>query len=217
MPTSSTVASLRALVAARFPTAPRRQGAGAPTGVARIDEALGGGLPPGRVTELVSAPGCGGQLVVARLLETTRLARQRIALIDAAGAFSPDSVPADHLRHLVWIFPREIADCLAAADLLIRDSNYAVVVLDLRGVALRVLRRQPASLWHRLHRAADTSPSALLVQTPSPLLPAVPWRLTLTATLGLSHESMARDSLADIIPIEVSRGHTFASLEQRAS
>ena len=217
MPTSSTVASLRALVAARFPTAPQRPTSGAPTGVAGIDEALGGGLRTGRVTELVSAPGSGGQLVLARLLETTRLARPRIALIDAAGAFYPESVAPDHLRHLVWICPRDIEGCLAAADLLIRDGNYAVVVLDLRGVALRLLKRQPAGLWHRLHRAADTSPSALLVQTPAALLPAVPWRLTLGGTLGLSHEHTARDALAAVIPIEVSRGHAFSHLEARAS
>ena len=62
------------------------------------------GLPAGRLTELVSTcPGTGGQTIIAELLHATRLARHRIALIDAANGFVADAVPSEVLRHLVWV------------------------------------------------------------------------------------------------------------------
>ncbi len=105
-----------------------------PTSVASIDEALGGGLPAGRLTELVSAvPSGGGQTVIARLLAATRGARQRMALIDGADGFAPEALPPGDLRHLVWVRCRLPEQAFAVADILVRDGNYAVVVLDLRG------------------------------------------------------------------------------------
>ena len=132
------LAGLRALLAGRFPEKARRSDHGVPTGVPAVDDALGGGLPAGRLTELVSAaPSSGGQTVLARLLVATRAARVRVALVDGADGFAPEAVPADALRHLVWVRGRDLADAMAAADLLVRDGNYAVLVLDLRGCAAR--------------------------------------------------------------------------------
>ena len=56
-------------------------------------------------------------------------------------------------------------EAFAAADILVRDGNYAAIVLDLRGCAERVLRRTPASAWYRLQRAAEGGSVAVLVQT----------------------------------------------------
>ena len=135
------------MLAARFPHAAGKPAGGVPTGVAALDEALGGGLPIGRLTELVvEIPGCGGQSVLAQLLRTTRAARQRVALVDAADSFAPEAFSADALRHLVWVRCANLEQTLAAADLLVRDANYAVVVLDLGGCAERVLRRTPATV-----------------------------------------------------------------------
>jgi len=179
-----------------------------PTGVPALDDALGGGLPPGRLTELVSkAAGTGGQSVLARILHTTRQARQRVALIDVADGFVPDSVPFDDLRHLVWVRPAAMATALAAADVLVRDGNYAVVILDLRGLPERALRSPPASHWHRLHRAAESRPAAILVQTTADLVPAVPWRLALREPLGLDVRRTTRDDLVARLQVEMVRGH----------
>ena len=113
----TTLAALRSLLAVRFPEKIRRTGALVPTGVGAVDEALGGGLPAGRITELVSeTPGTGGQTVLAQLLRTTRLARQRLALIDGADGFAPAAVPADALRHLVWVRGHPASEAFAAAD-----------------------------------------------------------------------------------------------------
>lgn len=84
MSTTATLADLRRLLADRFPASPTRDGRVAATGIAAIDDALGGGFGTGTFTEIVSsAPSCGGQLVAAAFIETTRAAGQRLALLDA--------------------------------------------------------------------------------------------------------------------------------------
>jgi hypothetical protein len=178
-----------------------------PAGVGPVDDALGGGLPAGRLTELVSAaPSSGGQTVVARLLAATRAARQRMALVDGADGFAPEAVPAGDLRHLVWVRCHRAEEAFAVADILVRDGNYAAAVLDLRGCPERTLRRTPASVWHRLHRAAEGGSVALLVQTAFPLVPAVPWRLVLDTPFALAGTHASRESLAERLSLQTERG-----------
>jgi hypothetical protein len=205
---SQTVSALRSLLAARFPERNRRPCGGVSAGVPALDEALGGGLPAGRLTELVSAvPSGGGQTVVARLVAGTQAARQRMALIDGADGFAPEAVPDDLLRHLVWVRCRGPVPALAVADILARDGNYAVVVLDLRGCAERSLRRTPASVWYRLQRAAEGGSVALLVQTTFPLVPAVPWRLILDVPFSLADAEEPREAVAGRLAVRTERSH----------
>ena len=205
---SPTVSALRSLLAARFPEKNRRPRGAVPAEVRSVDDALGGGLPAGQLTELVSAvPSGGGQTVIASLLAATQQARQRIALVDGADGFAPGSVPEDLLRHLLWVRCQAPDQAFSVADILVRDGNYAVVVLDLRGCAERVLRRTPASIWYRLQRAAETSSVAVLVQTPSCLVPAVPWRLTLDTSLSLSDTDRPRETVADLLAVRTERSH----------
>jgi hypothetical protein len=208
---SQTVSDLRSLLAARFPERTRRPHGGVPAAVGPVDDALGGGLPAGRLTELVSAvPSGGGQTVLASLIAATQAARQRIALIDGSDAFAPGAVPGDMLRHLVWVRCRAPGEAFAAADILVRDGNYAVVVLDLRGCAERVLRRTPASTWYRLQRAAEGGSVAVLVQTTLPLVPAVPWRLVLETPLSLADAGAPREGVADRLAVRTERSHVPA-------
>ena len=176
--------------------------------VRAVDDALGGGLPAGCLTELVSAvPSGGGQTVIAGLLSATQEARQRIALVDGSDGFAPEAVPADVLRHLVWVRCRAPEEALAVADLRVRDGNYAAGLLDLRGCAERALRRTPASLWYRLQRAAEGGSVAVLVQTQSPLVPAVPSRLVLDAAFSLADAGAEREDMAGRISVRMERAH----------
>jgi hypothetical protein len=52
-----------------------------------------------------------------------------------------------------------------AADILIRDANLALVMVDLRGVASRALRGVPATTWYRLQRALERTDMAMVVFT----------------------------------------------------
>ena len=214
MPQPTTIAELRSLVAAWAPAPSARWGDGIATGVPAIDAALGGGLPRGRVTELVSAaPSSGGELVFGALLASTRAERQRIALIDATDSFAPNNYRADLLRHLVWVRARSLPEALACADVLVRDGNYAVLVLDVRGVAVRVLRQQPASAWHRLRLAAQPNPGAVLVQSAAGFVPAVPWRLALRTPAGLADLRRTRAERVAALTVAVERGHLGSTEE----
>jgi hypothetical protein len=206
---------LRSLLAARFPEKSRQPGSGVPTGVRAIDDALGGGLPGGRLTEVVSAePSSGGQTLLAQLLVNTRVTRQRVALVDAADGFALESVPSDALRHLVWVRCQNAAQALAAADVLVRDGNFAVVILDMRGCDERELRRTPATGWYRLQRATEISTVAVLVQSTCGLVPAVPARLVLHSAQALGSRRVARDTLATRLVVKITRGHAEKAEER---
>ena len=215
MPSPISIAELRSLVAAWTPTPATRSEAGIATGVPAIDAALGGGLPRGRLTELVSAlPSSGGELVFHALLASTRAARLRVALIDAADGFAPKNFGADLLRHLVWVRARSLPEALSCADVLVRDGNYAVLALDLRGVPARVLRQQSSSAWHRLRLTAEQNAGAVLVQSASGFVPAVPWRLVLRGSAGLGELRRTRAERITALQVEVVRGqgHTREEL-----
>ncbi|HVZ65020.1 MAG TPA: hypothetical protein VG838_13510 [Opitutaceae bacterium] len=206
-----TVTELRSLLAARFPERHRKSSGAVATGVRSLDDALGGGLPVGRLTELVSATlGSGGQTVVAEILRATRRARQRVALIDGANGFVAEAVPPDCLRHLVWVRAHNAGEAFAAADILVRDGNYAVVMLDLRGLAERTLLKTAATVWHRLRHATESSPSAVLVQTTTGLVPTVPCRLVLRTPQPLTQRRTVRAALADAFVVEVERARVDA-------
>jgi hypothetical protein len=205
---------LRSLLAARFPEKTRKPGGSVPTGVRALDDALGGGLPAGRLTELVSAaPSSGGQTVLTRLLLATRAGRQRVALVDAADGFAPEAVPPDALRHLVWVRGKNLGQTFSAADLLVRDGNYAVIILDVRGVAERALHRTPAPTWYRLHRAVEGNAVAILVLTPWALVPAVPWRLVLRTSHALADCRAPQATVAVGLTVDIVRGHADAGEE----
>lgn len=149
-------------------------------------------------------PGGGGGLMVGALLASTRAAGKRIALIDATDGFDPCSYRPDHLRHLVWVRARSLSEAMACTDVLVRDGNYAVTVLDLRGVPVRTMRQQPSSAWHRIRLAGEQNPGAILVLSATGCIPAVPWRFILHEgtplnNLGRTHaERMARLTLESV-------------------
>jgi len=189
------LARLRRQLAERFPTAPRTAARALPTGLAAIDDATGG-LPLGAVTEIVAgAPSCGSQLLLEQLLGATRATRTRVALVDASDSFDPASFPVDQLAHLVWV-RCTAATALATADLLTRDANLGLVVLDLRRATERELRRTPSTFWYRLQRAVEPADLALVVITPRATVPSAQLRFGLNtphaaATLALERPALA--------------------------
>lgn len=177
-----TIAELRSDLAKRFPSAQRPPGRTLQTGIPALDNTAGG-LPLAAVTEIVcAAPSCGGHLLLAQLLSVSRAAGQRVALIDSTDAFDPSSFEADQLAHLVWVRCTTTAQALAAADLLARDANLALVFLDLRRAPESDLRRIPGPQWYRLQRAVEPTDLALIVETPRPSVPSAQLRLALTAS-----------------------------------
>lgn len=212
MSTNATLADLRRLLADRFPASAIRDGQVVATGIAAVDDALGGGLGTGTFTEIVSSgPSCGGQLITAALLETTRVAGQRLALLDAADAFTLDTLGDDEAltAHLVWFRTPSLKSFWQVADIVLRDANFAVVVMDLRTLCEREVRRTPATTWYRLQRAIEQSEAAVIVHTDFATVPCAARRLVLTEPLTLAaFKTPRRELLAALRPqLHLQRNH----------
>ena len=195
------LASLRHLLAERFPAASRLGGRLLPTGIPAIDHATGG-LPLSAITEIVcAAPSCGGQLLLGELLSLTRRVHRRVALIDSTDSFDAGSFPTDWLAHLLWVRCTTTAVALQATDLLVRDANLGLVVLDLRRAPASDLRRVPAPQWYRLQRAAELADLALVVITPRASVPSAQVRLLLPVSQIFSTLERERSTLvAELAP-----------------
>lgn len=205
------LAALRQLLAGRFPTDFRPAGRTVPTGLPAIDDATGG-LPAGALTEIVcAAPSCGGQLLLASLLAAQRERRGRVALVDPADAFDPQSHPSDLLAHLVWVRCRETSAALTAADLLLRDANLALVILDLRRATESDLRRPPATTWYRLQHAAEQGGLPLVVLTPRSAAPSARLRLVLDQPHRLAQLDTPRAFLIAALRVAIQRQRLAAA------
>lgn len=190
------IAELRSDLAKRFPIASRPLARALPTGLPAIDD-ITGGLPIAAVTELVcAAPSCGGHLFLHQLLALTRRERLRVALIDSTDSFDPASTPADLLAHLLWVRCTSTTQAaLGAADLLARDANFGLVLLDLRRAPESDLRRIPGPQWYRLQRAVEPTDLALVVFTPRASVPSAQLRLAFTTSHAFAALNRERPAL----------------------
>lgn len=205
---SRSLPALRQLLRERFPSATHGAAEPLATGIPAIDEATGG-LPRPALTEFTcAAPSCGGALLLGALLAVTRAASLRLALVDADDAFDPDSWEPDLLEHLLWVRARGAAEALAVADLLTRDANLGVVVLDLRHAAPAALRRIPSTAWYRLQRAIESTTLAVAVLTPGALVPSARARFELDSSFSLPALSRERPSLAAALAPALRRQRT---------
>ncbi len=210
MPQLSTIADLRRHLAVRFPSPPARDGRVVETGVASFDEPLGGGLCAGTFTEIVSTrPSCGGQLLTGSLIRSTRVACRRIALLDAADSFAADQFQDSLIAHLVWFRGAQLSVFWQAVDIVLRDANFAVVVMDLRMQPERELRRLPATTWYRLQRAIEQSEAAVVVHTDAALVPCATKRLVLSEPMTMAaFKTERRDLEVRLRPqLQLQRNH----------
>jgi hypothetical protein len=191
MQATSNIVRLRHLVAHRFPHL--RQGVFVPpptktlaTGLASLDALLGGGLPRGEFTELVGAGhGSGSAQVIHALLRQTAANRQFLALVDGTDCFDVSAVEPGVLTRLLWVRCAATDEALKAFDLLLRDRNFPLVVLDLRLNPGAQLRKIPLSTWYRLARLLEQNQAAVLVVTPFQLVSGAACRARIESKLGI--------------------------------
>jgi hypothetical protein len=177
---ASRIIDLRKLLAERFPQEALPPVDRLVTGLRLFDEALGGGLTKGAITELSSAPpSAGSASIIAALLQRACGERYFLALIDGRDSFAPPSLGTAALRHLLWVRCRKASEAMQAADLLLRDGNFPLVILDLVLNPLTELSRIPASNWYRLQRLVEPAPTAFLVFTPRSMISSAQWKLVL--------------------------------------
>jgi RecA/RadA recombinase len=206
---SDKVVALRRLLDERHPTSRPREHQNIPTGVPELDAILGGGIQTGTLTEFVSTgASTGSQTALGCLLAQTRLARQRLAIVDAAGAFDIEGFDDDLVAHVVWIRCQSLSECWRTADLVARDPNYAATIVDVRGLPLRELLRTRDSIWVRLQRAVEQAETALLVQSHSAVVPNAACRIEFSEPLSPETLIAPRHAIAARIAPSVQRRRT---------
>ena len=118
------------------------------TGVGALDRALGGGLPRGRITEVVGALGSGKTSLLRQVATRVLRAGGWVAWIDARRTLAPAPF-AELGDRLVVVRPRDTKRSAWTADLLLRSGVFALVILDgapplsrVHGVRLAQLARE---------------------------------------------------------------------------
>lgn len=216
MAASSKIINLRQLLAERFPQTFACAADRLATGVAKIDEATGGGLPKSGITELTSANlSAGSALFVHALLRHAYRDRFFLALIDGRDSFDPPPAGNDILRHLLWVRCRQASQAVQAADFILRDGNFPLVVLDLVLNAAEELRKIPQSHWYRLQRLVEAAPTAFLVITRQSIISSAQLKLSLENAWRLS--DLEHEDLSARLQVRVNRVQGARQIVAKAS
>lgn len=180
MAASGAIIDLRNLLAERFPQPLTPPNLRLATGLPAIDEVLGGGLPKSAITELSSPHvSAGTALLLYALLQNAHQSGYFLALVDGRDSFDPQPLGNSRLRNLLWVRCTKALDALKAADLLLRDGNFPLVVLDLVLNGSAELRKIPQTSWYRLQRLVEAAPTAFLVLTRESIISSAQLKLSL--------------------------------------
>lgn len=166
-----------------------------------LERLFPGGLRRGALAECIAVqPSSGSRLFMNHCIRQTRREGVYTVLIDGSDTFDLEGWKDDELAHLLWLRCNSTRQALKAADILTRDANFFLLLLDLCGCAENELRRIPSHSWYRLQRAVEENDSLLLCITPRPLVSSAASRWRLTRSLSL-----------DVL--EQDTAHTLQSLE----
>jgi hypothetical protein len=165
-----------------------------PTGLAQIDKLLHGGLPKGAITELASDQiASGSALFVHVLLRHAFETNQFIALVDGRDAFDASALPQEILSRLLWIRCRKTDEALKCTDILLRDRNLPLVILDLKLNSAKELKKIPGTTWYRFQRLIEQTTTAFLVVTPQAMVSSAEMRFRFEQRFTL--EQIEQDQL----------------------
>jgi hypothetical protein len=200
------IIDLRKLLAERFPhTAMPIATSRLITGLSFIDQAIDGGLPKGAITELISPRvSAGSASLIHTLVRTAH--RYFLALIDGRDSFDPSGSggPGNAcLGHLLWVRCTKALDAIKAADLLLRDGNFPLVIVDLVLSSREELAKIPQTSWYRLQRLVESAPTACLVLTRQGMVSSAQLKIVLENSWTL--ETFEDERAISQLPIRVQR------------
>ena len=203
---AGSVLDLRKLLTERFPHAPAAAATQLVTGLAFLDEAIGGGLPKGAITELISPEvSAGSASLIHALLETAQRDCYFLALIDGRDSFDPQPLGNACLGHLLWMRCTKALEAIKAADLLLRDGNFPLVIVDLVLNPREELRKIPQTNWYRLQRLVESTSTACLVLTRQGMVSSAQLKIVLENVWSLA--SFEEEDAISRLRIRVQRSH----------
>lgn len=208
MAASRQIIDLRNLLAERFQHPPAH--AGGQISIPLLDRASEGGLGKGAITEIISPnTSAGSALLIHNLLQVAQRDRFFLALIDGRDSFDVQSVDATTLQHLLWVRCEKATEAIKAADFLLRDGNFPLVVLDLVLNTVEELRRIPAMSWYRLQRLVEPAPTAFVVLSRHNIVASARTKIVLENRWTLP--DLSRDNPGAQLHFTVRRAKTIAS------
>ncbi len=148
-----------------------------PSGTPELDRLLEGGLPAGRLVEVVGRRSDGRFSTVLTALAAATSRGEAAALVDLGDALDPRGAQRAGvvLARLLWVRPRTVQEALLATEHLL-TGGFPLVALDLGQPPIPGGRGTEAA-WLRLSRAAAAQGATLLVTTP--------WRATGTSAAAV--------------------------------
>jgi len=206
MTMSGKIIDLRNLLAIRFPQAPMPVGTRLVTGLAFFDQPVGGGLPKGAITELISPRrSAGSASLVHAFIRGAYRDKYFVALIDGRDSFDPCAVANSILHQLLWVRCIKALEAVKAADLLLRDGNFPLVIVDLILNSAEELRKIPQTTWYRLQRLVESVQTACLVLTRYEMVSSAQLKLVLENSWNL--ETLEKQDAISRLRIVVKRSH----------
>jgi hypothetical protein len=206
MPMSGKIIDLRNLLANRFPRAPKSVGTRLITGLAFFDQSVGGGLPKGAITELITPPrSAGSASLVHAFIHGAYRDKYFVALIDGRDSFDPCALGNSILRQLLWVRCTKALEAVKTADLLLRDGNFPLLIVDLIFNSPGELRKIPQTTWYRLQRLVESVPTACLVLTRYEMVSSAQLKLVLENSWNL--ETLEKHDAISQLRIAVKRSH----------
>jgi hypothetical protein len=215
MPPNGKIIELQALIQRHLSTPVTRHDERLPTGVAKLDAALDGGLKKGTILELVSRRfSTGGTSLLHAIFRNAAEQGRWSALIDGNDSFDPQTAGSTVLSSLLWIRCRKVEEAVRSADLLLRDGNLPLIFLDLRSNHAAELRKVPDTTWFRLQRALEPTFATLIALTPRPLIASAHVRLAIDAQFDLSALERTSEENLGATRLQLLRKRIPAGLEE---
>jgi recA bacterial DNA recombination protein len=200
MPASPKIIELRKVLAERYPRQKGIRSLSIPTGWSPLDTLLGGGLPKGAITQLlIPNISSGGTIVLHEIIEAMHRGSQYVALIDSQNCFEP---VVDYPL-LLWIRCHNVLQALKATDLVLRDGNLSLVILDFKENPDKELRKIPGTAWYRFQRLAEENRNTLLAITRHPVVNSAQVTISTMHRLCIDDLSTQRVDLVKFISLEI--------------
>jgi hypothetical protein len=187
-----------------------------PTYLSVLDEMTGGGFPKSAITELISPRASAGSAsLIHALLRSAQRDRHFVALIDGSDSFDPGSSDNFALQHLLWVRCRKAFDAVKAADCLLRDGNFPLVIVDFVLNSTEELRKIPQPSWYRLQRLAEAVPTACLVVNRQSLVSSAQLKIVLENSWTLT--DLEKDQAVSSLRFRIQRFHLKSAIRDPQS
>jgi hypothetical protein len=157
----------------------------APSGVAELDQRLGGGFPRGQLSELVGPRSSGRTSLLLAMLTAATARGELVALVDALDVLDVESVAAAgvDLTRLLWVRghvvshpglchdtnQRAMEQAIRALALILQAGNFGLVALDCGDAPADAVRRLPFTTWLRLQRMVEGRRTTCVLVADSPM------------------------------------------------